>query len=130
MWGHGFTSLKRVKQTDHVANYLMAYLSNVKVDLPAKNGTKEKAYVKRARLHYYPTGINIFRRSRGVKNPEKVKDFKRNVLTRYDLPQDIDADFAKFKKVKIPKGGEASYTIEIFNDITKKRTNSKNRHKS
>lgn len=131
MWKYGFTSLKRVKQSDHVANYLMAYLSDVKINLPSDDNSKtEKAFVKGARLHYYPTGINIFRRSRGIRNPEKFKDFKKNILNKCNLPQDVEADFAKFKKVKIPKGGEASYTIEIFNDIEQKRTNSNKRHKS
>lgn len=82
IWGHGFTSVKALKDTgNNIAGYLTAYLSDMKI--PDKNADfcsdnrlkivtvngKKKAIIKGARLHMYPNGFNILRCSQGIKQP-------------------------------------------------------------
>lgn len=45
MWGQGFTKTKRLKDTDNVASYLMAYLTNVPKD-EIVPGTIKKALLR------------------------------------------------------------------------------------
>lgn len=66
-WGKGFTKTKRLKSSDKVGNYVLAYLSNL--DLPVDKYDQSKKYVKGARLYLYPKGIRIYRRSKGIQNP-------------------------------------------------------------
>ena len=54
----GFTKTKRLKDTDNVASYLMAYLTNVPKD-EIVPGTIKKGIIKGARLHFYPSGVHI-----------------------------------------------------------------------
>ena len=74
---------------DNIGAYFSAYLADMpledfqKSDIPkgeifdikecsvSENGTegKTKAFVKGARLHFYPSGMNIYRCSRGIKQP-------------------------------------------------------------
>ncbi len=60
MWGQGFTETKRLKDTDNVASYLMAYLTDVPKDKIVP-GTSKKGVIKGARLHFYPSGVSSFR---------------------------------------------------------------------
>ena len=66
LWGHGFTKTKRIDEVDNVGAYLCSYLT----DLLEDDGKGKK---KGARLHMYPTGINIYRCSRNCKRPEEAK---------------------------------------------------------
>ena len=93
LWGHGFTSIKAVHGCDNIGAYFSAYLADmpledfqkaeIKGSYPikyvemgdaekkAQEGTegKRKAFVKGARLTLYPTGMNIYRCSRGIVPP-------------------------------------------------------------
>lgn len=81
IWGHGFVTVKRIKNIDNLGAYITAYLT----DLTLEEGLHEamkgkplkevggKAYVKGARVHLYPPGMNIYRASRGIKMPEQRK---------------------------------------------------------
>ena len=75
MWGQGFTKTKRLKDTDNVASYLMAYLTDVPKDKIVP-GTSKKGVIKGARLHFYPSGVHIYRNSRGLTRPKKIKGVK------------------------------------------------------
>lgn len=84
-WGKGFVKIKRLDDVDNVGAYLTAYLGDVDiseyegkkenldiktVEVENENGEKvTKRYVKGARLHMYPSGMHIFRWSRGIKRP-------------------------------------------------------------
>ena len=91
MWGHGFVKVKAIKKNiDNLGAYLSAYLGDVELNeenikecldtgaiktgdiLNVKevevDGIKKK-FIKGARLHFYPTGMNIYRCSRGIKRP-------------------------------------------------------------
>lgn len=61
LWGHGFTKTERLTGVDNIGAYLSAYLTNL------EDGCKG------ARLYLYPSGVNIYRTSRGIKKPHIVK---------------------------------------------------------
>ncbi len=80
LWGRGFTKTKRLSNSDNVASYVMAYLSDLKVD----SGDRTMN-AKGARLYMYPKGIRIYRRSKGIKDPITKTDMKQRLLNQYDL---------------------------------------------
>ncbi|MDM0495601.1 hypothetical protein [Clostridium perfringens] len=91
MWGKGFVKVKAMKKDiDNLGAYLSAYLGDIEIndsnitqlvqDGAIKVGHavnikeveiegKKKKFIKGGRLHYYPTGMNIYRASRGIKQP-------------------------------------------------------------
>ena len=89
LWGHGFTKIKAVHGVDNIGAYFSAYLADIPLDefqreqgddsdYPVKYNevsdddtgeTTKKAFVKGARLRFYPSEMNIYRCSRGVKMP-------------------------------------------------------------
>lgn len=93
LWGQGFTKIKAVHGCDNIGAYFSAYLADMpledfqKSDIPkveifdvkecsvSDEGSegKTKAFVKGARLHLYPSGMNIYRCSRGVRQPTITK---------------------------------------------------------
>lgn len=83
LWGKGFTSTKRLKNSDNVSAYVMAYVSNVEIDLKSsdKDKANSKKVIKGGRLSFYPKGIRIYRRSRNLVDSEIQKGQKREVLT-------------------------------------------------
>ena len=77
LWGHGFVRVNRLENIDNIGAYLTAYLTDLEMEgdfegdkVKHLNGKK---YIKGARLHLYPPGINIYRCSRGIKPPERRK---------------------------------------------------------
>lgn len=91
LWGQGWTKTRRVneKQVDNIGAYLTAYLTDIELNDKTVNditkayaGKKmdirekevdgvQKKFVKGGRLHFYPVGMRIFRRSNGIKYPER-----------------------------------------------------------
>jgi len=86
IWGHGFTKFQALKQSDDIAMYLSAHLTDLPLKEALKNGIKfpdinrkdlksievkgkPKAFLKGARLMFYPTGMRIYRTSKGIKRP-------------------------------------------------------------
>ena len=87
IWGHGYVTLKSMKNVDNIGAYLSAYLA----DIELKDGNalhamthglevvekeiegQKKIFIKGGRLHLYPTGMNLYRKSAGVKLPERKK---------------------------------------------------------
>ena len=85
MWGQGIVTVKHLKNVDNIGAYLSAYLT----DLPLNdenvasamiNGKKviekeingeTKRFIKGGRLHMYPRDFNFFRKSTGIKYPER-----------------------------------------------------------
>lgn len=97
LWGKGFCWLTKVDDNDNIGAYLSAYLGNaekseadeigykysdddvIEAEIQNKEGNKEKKkFVKGARLHFYPNGMNIVRYSRGIKKPKKSKMHVQN----------------------------------------------------
>lgn len=86
IWGNGFVTIQSLKNVDNIGAYVSAYLADIEVpeekaknleghpDLIEKevNGQK-KRFMKGARLVFYPTGVNIYRKSKGIESAEKEK---------------------------------------------------------
>lgn len=89
LWSHGFTKIKAVHGVDNLGAYFSAYLADIPLDEFQReqsdtstytvkyndvsdddSGEKtRKAFVKGARLRLYPSEMNIYRCSRGIKKP-------------------------------------------------------------
>ncbi|CUR42486.1 hypothetical protein LRLP16767_LR202_02147 [Limosilactobacillus reuteri] len=95
LWPHGFTSTKRLKQTDNVAAYLMAYLTDLVIDEQYIKGKKTKQIAKGARLYLYPTHTRLYRCSRGIKQPIVEHDYKSKVLARNKIHHDADRRYKR-----------------------------------
>jgi hypothetical protein len=68
LWGQGFTKTERLKEVDNVGAYVSSYLTNL---YDEDTGVKSKG----ARLYLYPTGMRLYRCSRGIKKPETVEGY-------------------------------------------------------
>lgn len=101
LWGLGFVTIKSLKDVDNIGAYLSAYLTDIDLDdvndketafKVASEGCeiktkvvdgKEKKFIKGGRLHMYPPGMNMYRKSKGIIKPEreemKFKDIKKVV---------------------------------------------------
>lgn len=85
IWGNGFVTVQSLSGVDNIGAYVSAYLSDIELqeetaealkghnDVVEKevNGSKKK-FLKGGRLHFYPTGVNIYRKSKGIVEPEKA----------------------------------------------------------
>jgi hypothetical protein len=108
LWGNGFVKVKAIKRNvDNLGAYLSAYLGDVEYTkesvkelqeegLPLSameikevdvDGQKKK-FIKGGRLHFYPTGMNIYRKSRGIQEPkaEYVKYAEVKKIVGYSEP--------------------------------------------
>ena len=78
LWGNGGVWITNVDDVDNIGAYLSAYLTDAVVDAePEDDETKtvngeKKSVIKGGRLHMYPTGMNIYRCSRGIKRPKVI----------------------------------------------------------
>lgn len=97
LWGHGFTNTKRLSSHDNVSSYVMAYVTNLKID----NEWEKKKSIKGARLYLYPKGVRIYRRSKGIINPKKITTTKRELGKLYKL--DKRTRRASYRQEFIPK---------------------------
>lgn len=95
LWGHGFVKIRSLEGVDNIGAYLTAYLTDVELTeetLPmaviekreikvVEVEGKQKRYIKGGRMHLYPPGMNLFRKSRGIVYPEvekmKYKEIKK-----------------------------------------------------
>lgn len=91
LWGHGFTSTKRIKGVDNIGAYLSGYLCNIPADELSQEQASEllraglkveekeitdihgnkvtKRIIKGGRLKLYPPGMKLYRTSRGIAKP-------------------------------------------------------------
>lgn len=108
LWGHGGVNIKRLEDVDNIGAYLSAYLCNLPRD---EEEAEAKSFVKGARLHLYPPGMNFYRSSRGIKRPEWEK---KNVATSTGIP-------VYHKIIEITNdAGEHVQTIEYLQYNTKR----------
>lgn len=99
MWGNGFVTVKSLNNVDNIGAYVSAYLADIelndKTDLETVNRLLNeerkavkfidgKKYIKGGRLHLYPPGMKLYRTSRGIKKPNRVRmkyeDLKKEVV--------------------------------------------------
>lgn len=90
LWPHGFTKTKALNDCDNIGAYFSAYLADMPLNevqaLPpaekeqalaysdillkqVDDAQQTKKFVKGGRLYLYPSGMNIVRKSRGIKSP-------------------------------------------------------------
>lgn len=97
LWGLGFVKIKALKDVDNIGAYLSAYLTDVELTEESVHALidekrevvikqvdgKEKKFIKGGRLHMYPPGMNLYRKSKGIMQPEReimpYKDIKKVV---------------------------------------------------
>lgn len=97
MWGQGFVTIKSLRNVDNIGAYLSAYLSDIELDensaltgtvieklVNNSDGTvTSKKVIKGARLHLYPTGMRLYRKSKGIIEPTRnvmlYSSFKKKV---------------------------------------------------
>ena len=120
-WGQGFVNVKRLSDSDNVASYVMAYVSDIDLNnlegkLSNDSNTKltnklTKRIIKGGRLGLYPVGIQIYRRSkRGIREPTKLKGTKRTIKERYNIN---DAMPSYYREMKIKRNNDdETFTIE------------------
>lgn len=83
IWRQGFTKTKATAGIDNMGAYITAYLTDIELteDTMHLNSSgaelkiveiegKSKAFIKGARMKYYPSGMNILRSSKGIIYPE------------------------------------------------------------
>ncbi|MGM0146222.1 hypothetical protein IGJ94_002824 [Enterococcus sp. AZ153] len=112
-WGKGYTNTKRLKSSDKVGNYVLAYLSNL--DLPADKNNQSKKYVKGARLYFYPKGIRIYRRSKGIQDPI-TETASKNIIMKKNHVTNRKANYST-KTVHQAKTGPVTYITEFYDDL-------------
>lgn len=122
LWGKGFVKVKRLKHSDNVAAYLMAYLSDIELDenengkqhVELKNG---KRVEKGGRLNMYPSGMNFYRTSKGIIKPQGVKTSKDTILDTVGLNKSEYERPAYETHFSVEKSDGTQYNIdtEFFN---------------
>ena len=83
IWGHGFVKITALNgNIDNIGTYLTAYLTDLEINSTIKNidsvpnvkfvnvDGEKKAFVKGARILFYPPKMNIYRASRGIEQPD------------------------------------------------------------
>ena len=125
LWGHGFVTIKSMKNIDNIGAYLSAYLSDIELtdktlltaveekrEVISKSVEgKEKKFIKGGRLHLYPTGMNLYRKSKGVVFPERKR-------MKYENIKKIVGNEAPHysKNIKVENGDfENNITYEQYN---------------
>lgn len=148
MWGHGFTSVKRLRNdVDNLGAYLTTYFTDLEIENTEeneKNGVVkevlengkivDKRVIKGARLHFYPSGFNFYRSSRNCRKPLRTKMKYIDILKRahekklgektYERTITIvDTNFSELDdKFSEEYGGRLLNTIklEIYNNFIRK----------
>lgn len=125
MWGQGFTSTKRLKNTDNVSAYVMAYVSNIQIDLKTFDSNKQntKKVIKGGRLSFYPKGIRIYRRSKGIIDPDEIIGQKKKVLTE-KMRKDLTPPKIYVQNLETKTGKKIKITTEFY--VRKESTYGKN----
>lgn len=96
LWGHGYVTIKRIKDVDNVGAYLTAYLADLEMTddnfkiavlenrkvVEKEIDGKTKKFIKGGRLHLYPPNMNFYRKSTGVLYPERLKMSYKNALKK------------------------------------------------
>lgn len=113
LWGKGFTSTKRLSNSDNVAGYLMAYVSDLNLTLRHQDKSKSKRYIKGARLALYPKGVRIYRRSKGIEDPVTKIGVKNKILP-LSARQKMPPPKVYLNKVKTKNNGTIDNITEFY----------------
>lgn len=117
LWVHGsYVNVQNLDNCTNIGAYLSAYLSDVELTDQTLNKAceemgeieikkvvidgKEKAFIKGGRLHYYPSKMNLYRRSKGIVEPVKYFSGKSDIdLSDYELTYSNKIDLTQDEKV-------------------------------
>lgn len=92
IWQNGFVNVKSLAGVDNIGAYLSAYMSDLEVpeDYSKTNYEektvegKKKKFIKGGRLAFYPSGVNLYTKTKGIVYPERIemtyKKAKKNVV--------------------------------------------------
>lgn len=94
IWRNGFVSIQSLAGVDNIGAYLSAYMSDLEVpsnyDTKADNveekevNGQKKKFIKGGRLAFYPSGVNLYTKTKGIVYPEReqmtYKKLKKNVV--------------------------------------------------
>ena len=125
LWGQGFVTIKSLKDVDNIGAYLSAYLADVEVkneleglgkevQIKLVEG-KEKRFVKGGRLHMYPPGMNLYRKSKGIIEPTRVE------MTFGKVKKEVGGATPHFQKSITIQDGEFENTIQYVQYNTKRK---------
>lgn len=128
LWGLGFVTVKSLKEVDNIGAYLSAYLADVELTeenaLDAiKSGQEvavkvvegqEKKFIKGGRLHMYPPGMNLYRKSKGIQEPERVE------MPFREIKKVVGAATPNYQKSITIEDGEFHNTIQYLQYNTKR----------
>lgn len=135
MWEQGWVTIHSLKDVDNIGAYLSAYLADVElteenVGQAFKNDgevkikeVEGKKYIKGGRLHMYPPGMNLYRKSKGIVEPERVK------MRFKDVKKIVGAATPHYGKKITIQDGEFDNTIQYL-QYNKKRTPSEHKTKN
>lgn len=97
LWQQGYVTIHSLNDIDNIGAYLSAYLTDVEFKegmddttllravteqrevLTKVVGGEEKKFIKGGRLYMYPSGMNLFRKSKGIQYPEREKIAFKNI---------------------------------------------------
>lgn len=129
LWKHGvFVNVRDLTDCDNIGAYLSAYLTDIELtDKTLKKAQKDvsvievneklvdgekKSFIKGGRMSYYPNKMNLYRRSRGIKDPFV------SVGKKGDLILD-DYEFKHSNKLDLMKKDEVVNTIHYESYVKK-----------
>lgn len=90
IWGYGYVKIHSLKNVDNIGAYVSAYLTDVEFNEETDTGTvitamqedrqleikmvdgEEKKFIKGGRLHMYPSGKQIYNKSKDMSMPERA----------------------------------------------------------
>lgn len=112
-WGQGFVNVRRLKTSDNVSAYLMAYLTDLDISNPdgdLKKSKKKKAVIKGGRLGLYDVHQQIYRRSRkGIKNPQKLTGNCGQIKQHFKVKK-TSPDY--YKSFSVDRDNGKAFTVE------------------
>lgn len=127
LWSHGFVTIKTLRDVDNIGAYVSAYLAdhpvpdnyvskNDKTEILVKKvDGEEKKFIKGGRLQWYPPGMNLYRKSKGILMP---------------VTEEMSYKMAQKKVGSVKPHFKKSYTVErdnFKNTITIEQYNLKRR---
>jgi hypothetical protein len=120
LWGLGFVTVKSLNEVDNIGAYLSAYLADVELSEETVGQVisqgceiavkvvegQEKKFVKGGRLHMYPNGMNLYRKSKGILEPERVE------MPFREIKKVVGAATPNYQKSITIQDGEFENTIQ------------------
>lgn len=129
LWGLGFVTIKSLKDVDNIGAYLSAYLTDVELDektvwtAVSENREvvirqvegQEKKFIKGGRLHMYPPGMNLYRKSKGIVPPD------RDVMKFGDIKKVVGSAKPHYQKSYHIQNDEFENTVTFVQYNTKRK---------